>query len=455
MAKNVFVALEGALLSVPKAYLKIGTKGDLIIIPISVVSNLYNFEGIKKVFASEVCEYISRIGINEDFEQENGTFIKVMDPDSYINYIQKVPINILTENKQKILQLCIKLQEMYPDDNVILLSQNTVLLVYASAMNVKTQAISDKIFPSPQDRYQGLVKINVPQELYAEFSSCGKIRLSPEEYELHENEFVILKDPLGGSLIGRYSKGFIESLHFQNSRNYKPQNIEQIALTESLYAPPDIAPLVIASGVAGTGKTYAAVSAAINQTFNTCGKSPSYEKIIISTPAITDVGENLGYLPGDILQKLKPYFGGIFDALSKIFRAQCTKDNGGPLGYKIDASHVNSKLLEYIDSGLIEIQSLGFLAGHSLEKCFVIVDEAQNIDPNFFINIVTRLSVNSKLVILGDPYQVKAPGLSRKINGIVYMMETWKDEPFAWQICMNSQKSVRSPLCQRAIDIMS
>ncbi len=455
--RTIYVTLEGALLSVPKSYLHIGKKGDLIIVPLSVVNNLYNFSGVKRVFASDICEYLRQFLPLEEFQQENGTYIRIMNPDDVITHY--APFDpFLSEDKQKILLLCKKLSETtYKGCQVVLLSQNPMLLIAAAKIGVTAQSVSDRIFPRPQDRYKGLCEINVSDEFLKNFSENGEIK-SPKEF--HENEFVSLKSNLyGGGKLARYSHGYLQPLRYQFNTNFKPLNLEQIFLSESLYAPPDIAPLVIASGAAGTGKTYATVSAAMNQLANNKAYqvkyAANYEKIIISTPAITDAGESLGYLPGDIFQKLKPYFGGIFDSLVKIQKWKTIKDNGKNYDSAKTEKDADTMLMSYIELGLIEIQSIGFLAGHNFDNSFVILDEAQNVDPNFFINIVTRIGEGSKLVVLGDPFQVKSPNLSRDINGIIYMMELWKDEPLAWQIRLNDKKSIRSPICQRAIDIMS
>ncbi len=453
-SKTVYVALEGALLSAPKAYLKIGEKGDVIVVPLSVLNNLYHFNGIKKVFASAVCDYLSRAELDKEFEQENGTFIRIMNSEFLKGQDFKTFSSIISVIDQRNLMLCKYLSEnTYKDYDVILLSQNPVMLKYASSLGIRAKAVSDKLFPRPADRYTGLISLNVPDNIFESFNDFGKVCFYQDN--LYENQFIILNNSLGGTLLGRYSNGTIYSLHYKDlARKVSPKNVEQTFLLEGLYAPPEIAPLVIASGAAGTGKTYTTMSAAFEQLQCSNKFSHNYNQIIISTPAITDVGESLGYLPGSIVEKLNPYFGGIFDALLKILKEDSVKANGC-LGSKINKSDANSKLSSFLESGLIQVQPLGFLAGHSFEDSFVIVDEAQNIDPNFFINIITRISEGSKLVILGDPYQVKSSNLSRKMNGIVYMMEVWKEEGLAWQISMNSQKSLRSKLCQRAIELMT
>ncbi len=456
MARTVYVTLEGALLSVPKAYLNIGKLGDLIVIPTSVVNNLYNFTGIKRVFASNICEYLMDNLSNDEVRQQNGTFIRIMNPDDFIgNFVPFEPL--LSVHKQKILLLCKKLAEKtYKDCKVVLLSQNPMLLITASKMGISTQSVSDKIFPRPKDRYTGRHEINVSDVFMQKFIEEENI---PSPMNLHENEFVFLKTFSSGGKLARYSKGYLQPLRYQFSTSFKALNLEQVFLTESLFAPPNIAPLVIASGAAGTGKTYATVSAAMSQLANNKAcqlkYAANYEKIIISTPAITDAGESLGYLPGDLIQKLKPYFGGIFDSFVKIQKWKTIKNNGSSYDSVKTEKNADNMLMSYIECGLIEIQSIGFLAGHNFDNSFVILDEAQNVDPNFFINIITRIGEGSKLVVLGDPFQVKSPNLSKDINGIIYMMELWKDEPLAWQIQLNDKKSLRSPICQRAIDIMS
>ena len=117
--------------------------------------------------------------------------------------------------------------------------------------------------------------------------------------------------------------------------------------------------------------------------------------------------------------------------------------------------HAHRKLHSYFDFHLIEIQPLGYIQGHSFENQFIIVDEAQNVAPDHFLDIVTRVGNGSKIVVTGDASQVKSENnLNSRVNGIVYMMAVWKDDPLAWQVQLDSKKSLRSALCQRAIDIM-
>jgi len=141
--------------------------------------------------------------------------------------------------------------------------------------------------------------------------------------------------------------------------------------------------LVFGIGPAGTGKTYLAVAAAVQSLFNN-----SVKRIILSRPAV-EAGERLGFLPGDIKEKIDPYLRPLYDALNDL---------------------MPKKMLEnYIESGTIEIAPLAFMRGRTLEDAFIILDEAQNTTNIQMKMFLTRLGRNSKMVILGDITQIDLP----------------------------------------------
>ncbi len=457
-ANTIWVLRAGALLNAPKAYLNYGHAGDVIVIPMSIINKLHHFDGIKHVMAENISDYVSKVLPREDvmgkgFLQENGTFLRVVDIKSDIDSRLRSLHNI-SEDDLQIFQLCYELMQQNPNSDVTLVSQNPTLLLQSVNLNIHCAAIADQIFPTPKNRYKGVRELFIPDKDFIAFLKEGKLYVDGL-YGLHENEYLILKSDLGsGSTIARYYHGNLEKMHYQIYKNFEPKNVEQKFMSEALYAPPSLAPLIIGEGVAGTGKTYTTVAAAMNQL--DCGSlfEHSYRKIIISTPAISDANENLGFLPGDIVGKLRPYFGGIIDNIIDFIISK-NKKRGDSFGDVNNYKTAQNELEEYLANGLIEIQPLGFLAGHTFKDSFVIVDEAQNIDPNIFLNVVTRIGDGSKLSILGDPYQVKAPKLSTRVNGIVYMMEIWKNSDLAFQITMDAEKSVRGALCQQALLMMN
>lgn len=169
-------------------------------------------------------------------------------------------------------------------------------------------------------------------------------------------------------------------------------------------------PLVMAIGPAGTGKTYLAISAAV-EAFD-AGK---VERIILSRPAV-EAGEKIGYLPGDLQDKMAPYLRPLYDALND------------RIGIK--------RLKQYIDSGEIEIAPIGYMRGRTLNNAFVVIDEAQNCTYQQIKMIVSRLGFNSTMVITGDPDQSDLldgisglKDMARKLEavsgvGVEYLRET-------------------------------
>ena len=156
--------------------------------------------------------------------------------------------------------------------------------------------------------------------------------------------------------------------------------------------------IVFAIGPAGTGKTYQAVASAVDAL-----KNKSVEKIIITRPAV-EAGERLGFLPGDLKNKVDPYLTPLFDALSDMI----PKD----------------KLKVYLDSSVIEVAPLAYMRGRTLHNSFIILDEAQNATKTQMKMFLTRLGVTSKSIITGDVTQIDLP--PREASGLIDAMKVLK-----------------------------
>lgn len=141
--------------------------------------------------------------------------------------------------------------------------------------------------------------------------------------------------------------------------------------------------MVFAVGPAGTGKSYTAVALAVRAL-----KNKEVRKIILTRPAV-EAGENLGFLPGDLKEKLDPYLQPLYDALRDMIPSE--------------------KLNEMMDSGIIQIAPLAFMRGRTLDKAFVILDEAQNATQSQFKMFLTRMGKSAKFIINGDPTQIDLP----------------------------------------------
>ena len=181
--------------------------------------------------------------------------------------------------------------------------------------------------------------------------------------------------------------------------------------------------LIFGIGPAGTGKTYLAVAAAVQ-----CLLKNQISRIILSRPAV-EAGERLGFLPGDLKEKIDPYLRPLYDALNDL---------------------MPKKILEnYIDNGIIEIAPLAFMRGRTLENAFIILDEAQNTTNMQMKMFVTRLGRNSKMVILGDITQIDLP--SGSTSGLKEILKLIPKEKGIDTIKFQSKDIVRHRLVDKIV----
>lgn len=182
--------------------------------------------------------------------------------------------------------------------------------------------------------------------------------------------------------------------------------------------------MVFAVGPAGTGKTYTAVALAVRAL-----KEKEVKRIILTRPAV-EAGENLGFLPGDMKEKLDPYMMPLYDALRDMIPAE--------------------KLKDMIEFGVIEIAPLAFMRGRTLDKAFVILDEAQNATKMQMKMFLTRMGMSAKFVVTGDMSQVDLP--RKQQSGLSYALDLLKDTEGLGIIRLNQTDVIRHPLVKRIID---
>lgn len=182
--------------------------------------------------------------------------------------------------------------------------------------------------------------------------------------------------------------------------------------------------MVFAIGPAGTGKTYTGVAMAVKAL-----KEKSVKRIILTRPAV-EAGENLGFLPGDMKEKLDPYMQPLYDALRDMIPAQSLED--------------------YITKGIIQIAPLAFMRGRTLDNAFVILDEAQNTTHSQMKMFLTRMGKNAKFMITGDPGQVDLP--RRTTSGLKEAILVLKSIDGIGIIYLDDKDIVRHRLVKKVID---
>lgn len=185
--------------------------------------------------------------------------------------------------------------------------------------------------------------------------------------------------------------------------------------------------LLFAIGPAGTGKTYTAVALAVRAL-----KNKEVKRIILTRPAV-EAGENLGFLPGDLKDKLDPYLQPLYDALWDMIPAQ--------------------KLSSYIEDGVIEIAPLAFMRGRTLDHAFAILDEGQNATVNQMKMFLTRMGKSAKFVVTGDITQIDLPG--RQVSGLVHAAKLLNDIKGIDFVYLNNQDIIRHKLIVDIINAYS
>ena len=185
--------------------------------------------------------------------------------------------------------------------------------------------------------------------------------------------------------------------------------------------------LLIAIGPAGTGKTYTAVAIAVRAL-----KSKEIKRIVLTRPAV-EAGENLGFLPGDLRDKLDPYLQPLYDALRDMIPPQ--------------------KLLSYLEDGTIEIAPLAFMRGRTLDNVFAILDEGQNATQGQLKMFLTRMGKSSKFIVTGDITQIDLP--KNQISGLVHASKILKNVSGIEFIYLNENDIIRHKLVIKIIDAYS
>lgn len=181
--------------------------------------------------------------------------------------------------------------------------------------------------------------------------------------------------------------------------------------------------MVFAVGPAGTGKTYTAVALAVRAL-----KQKEVRKIILTRPAV-EAGENLGFLPGDLKDKLDPYLQPLYDALRDMIPPE--------------------RLRDFLESGTIQIAPLAYMRGRTLDKAFVILDEAQNATTAQLKMFLTRMGKSARFMITGDLTQVDLP--KRQPSGLVHTLKYLKDIPGIGIVYLNENDVIRHALVKRII----
>lgn len=319
---------------------------------------------------------------------------------------------------------------------VILITKDINLRMKAKSIGILSQDYqSDKVHDL-DGLYKGIKTItnidgNIISRLYEDYQGIP-VDEFPVETKPEPHQYYILKSNKA-SVLAHYDpfNRVIDRVEKQKTYGIEPRNAEQTFALDALLRPE--IPLVSLTGKAGTGKTLLALASAIDQ-------RKMYTQILLARPIIPLANRDIGFLPGDVKEKIGPYMQPLFDNLSVIKHkfSQQSKEFS-----KIDEMLKEEKLI---------ITPLAYIRGRSLSRVFFIVDEAQNLTPHEIKTIITRAGEGTKLVFTGDIEQIDSPYLDTLSNGLSYLSDKMKGQDIFAHV--NLVKGERSYLAELASKLL-
>lgn len=318
-------------------------------------------------------------------------------------------------------------------ERVVVVSKDLVVRVKAEAMGLLAEDYLSRRVPY-EKLYRGIRKVETDSRTIDLFFRDGFIDLGINDFA--PNEYCHMTSVDGAEAVGRYNGRTkrIESILGLSTKVWgiSPLNIQQQCALDLLMD--DDIKLVTLMGQAGTGKTLLALATALKKTFDdaTCSR------ILVSRPIIP-MGRDIGFLPGSKEEKLVHWMQPIYDNLE--FLCESSGD---------DTSQ--DTMTWIMESNKLELEAVTYIRGRSLSRLFIIVDEAQNLNPHEVKTIISRAGKGTKVVLTGDPSQIDNPYLDQDSNGLTYTVNCFKDQKIAGHVFLETTE--RSELAAKAAEIM-
>jgi PhoH-like ATPase len=334
----------------------------------------------------------------------------------------------------RILATALSLQRKFPIGQVELVTKDINLRIKADVFGINAKDY-DPDETSFEEMYTGVKELEVDPLIIDRFYREKSVVYEGTQ-KLHSNQYVVMKDSSNPnhSAIGRFSglQGRIVSLicPTESIWGIHPRNVEQSFALDALLN--DELLFVSLVGKAGTGKTLMAIAAGLHKTLD----DGYFQRLLVSRP-IFPMGRDIGYLPGDVEQKLNPWMQPIFDNVEFLLGAD--KKAAG-------------RAQELINQGMLNIEPLTYIRGRSIPNQYLIVDEAQNLTPHEIKTIITRAGQKTKVVLTGDCYQIDNPYVDSANSGLTYAVERFKGQHISAHVTLT--KGERSELAELAANIL-
>lgn len=445
MNAKTFVLDTNILLHDPYAIHKFGP--NEVVIPIYVIEEIDNFKKDMSELgrnARQVCrlldEYRAEGQLAVGVTMSNGGTLRV----SMVS--KPMPSNLLDKHKADNLILASALEI---GEDVVFVTNDANLRIRADAMGLAAEAYEAGSVSST-DAYKGTPTLEVDSAGVDEFYREGSIYIPLDEEDgelfcgevgpLVDNQYVVLVDeydPKHSAVARLDTRNSVaeklQPIPKDGVWGLKPRNKEQHFAFDALLD--DSIRLVTLIGKAGTGKTLLSLAAGLMK----CVDEHEYAKLLVSRP-IAPLGKDIGFLPGDIQEKMLPWMKPIFDNVEYLM-GLTRKDKQAGRSYE-----------ELFDMGMLEIEPLTYIRGRSIPDQFMIVDEAQNLTRHEIKTILTRVGEDTKIVFTGDPYQIDNPYLDAESNGLSYIAQKFAGQSIAATVHLT--KGERSELAELAATLL-
>jgi len=326
-----------------------------------------------------------------------------------------------------------------PNRKVIVVTRDINMRVICDSLGLLCEDYNPtQLVTSPDRIYSGFAEILVDDHLVDSFYNKEPVYLDEKQYKkLYPNQFVMLISEANEKKTA-LSKYINSNTKLQEVVQYKKNSVWGVRSRnkEQLFAlnllmDPDI-PIVSLVGKAGSGKTLLATAAGLQQVMEQ-DNEPTYKRLIISRP-VQPLGNDIGFLPGTMQEKMAPWLMPIQDNLQFLMGDD------------------KSTLEMYVDKGIIEIEALTYIRGRSISNAFIIIDEAQNLTTHEIKTIITRVGEGTKIVFTGDIDQIDNVYVDATTNGLTYAIEKIKNYDVSGHITL--QKGERSKVATLCANIL-
>ena len=439
--KKHFILDTNVLLYNPNAIFSFSD--NTIVIPIEVIEELDGFKrdvsdlGQNARMVAQALDKLRRKGkLGEGVRLDNGGLLRVF-AEKQEDYLGQTGLHLRNRSDSRILNLAIQLNEQYPQQPTIIVTKSINLRLKADALGIYAEDYEEPLF-SDWDPYTGYHRIEAPADEIKQFNEEGSWSAAGRNFA--PNEFVLLQDEAKSKLagLGRIDGEKAEDLvplgklESEGVLGIRPLNVAQTFALEALLN--DEITLVTLLGKAGTGKTLLAVAVGLHKIF----KEDRYNRLLVSRPTLP-MGRDIGYLPGDIEEKMRPWMHPITDAIELI--------------RELDRRNAKRWLpADILECDEVGIEPLTYIRGRSIPHQYIVIDEAQNLTPLEVKTIITRVGVGTKIVLTGDVEQIDNPYVDSVSNGLVYLVNHFRHRKVAAHVTL--AKGERSQLAELAADLL-